>query len=70
MLIGTRQKVSSMQSNLDRSLDGKQIEQKKLLKCLGVNLDKILSWESHIKSISKKIAKVLGALCRLRSYVT
>ena len=70
MLIGTRQKVSSMQSSLDTSSDGKLIERKRLFKCLGVNLDKILSWKSHVKSISKKIAKVLGALRRLTSFVT
>ena len=70
MLIGTRQKVLSMQFNLDISLDSKQIERKRLFKSLGVNLNEILSWESHVKSISKKIAKVLGALHRFRSYVT
>ena len=70
MLTGTHQKVSSMQTNLNISLDGKLIERKRLFKRLGVNLDEILSWELHVKSISKKIAKVLGVLRRLRPYVT
>ena len=34
------------------------------------NVDEVLSLESHVKSISKKIAKVLGVLRRLKSYAT
>ena len=69
MLVWTRQKISSLQTDLDINLEGMKIERESSLKCLGVKIDKNLTWESHIIYISKKIAKVLGELRRLKPYL-
>ena len=50
-------------------LNGSAIKRVKSFKCLGVYVDEFLTWESHIENISKKVAKGLGVLRRLRSFV-
>ena len=58
MFTGTRQKVSVFPSVSDICIDGHKIER--------VYVDESLSWDIHISKISKKVAKVLGALRRLK----
>ena len=69
MLLGTRQKISSLQTDLDMNLEGMQIERESSFKCLVVKIDENLTWESRIIYISTKIAKVLGVLRRLKPYL-
>ena len=66
MFTGTRQKVSVFPSVSDICIDGHKIERVSSYKFLGVHVDESLSWDIHISKISKKVAKVLGALRRLK----
>ena len=66
LFTGTRQKISLLPSELHIYLDGHSIERVNSCRCLGVQVDKTLSWEAHIFEVVSKVAKVLAALRRLR----
>ena len=46
------------------------IEQLQLAKFVGVYIDERLNWDEHIKQVSDKISKDLGAIRRLKKIVT
>ena len=51
-------------------LNNKQITQtKSILKYLDVLIDSNLNWKEHILNMSKKIAKSIGIICKLRHFV-
>jgi len=57
------------QSNINILIDGNIVPQVTCTKFLGVYIDQHLNWSEHIKIISMKIAKNIGVLNRLASYV-
>ena len=48
-------------------LNRKAIDQKTYVKYLGVLIDEHLNWKEHILSITKKISRSVGIICKLRS---
>ena len=66
MFTGTRQKVSVLPSVPDICIDCHKIERVISYKFLGVHVEESLSWDTNISEISKKVAKALGALRRLK----
>ena len=59
----------SRQKNIDQltfSINGKQIENVKLFKFLGIMFDEHLTWKNHITMITNKLSKVIGILNRLK----
>ena len=57
------------QKNIDQltfSINGKQIENVKLFKFLGVMFDEHSTWKNHITMITNKLSKVIGILNRLK----
>ena len=57
------------QKNIDQltfSINGKQIENVKLFKFLGIMFDEHLTWKNHITMITNKLSKVIGILNRLK----
>ena len=56
MLIGRRQKLSTLSSPLQLSIDNVLIEQVTSVKSLGIFIDEKLRWQMHIDKLSKKIA--------------
>ena len=69
MLMGTRQKISSIPSEPVIKINSENILRVNKYKSLGVTLDETLSWDKHIAEIFKKVSKGLGALKRIRPYV-
>ena len=64
MTLHTRQK------NIDQltfSMNGKQIENVKLFKFLGIMFDEHLTWKNHITMTTNKLSKVIGILNRLKN---
>ena len=51
---------------LTLSINGKQIENVKFFKFLGVMFDECLSWKSHIKMIKNKLSKIIGIINKLK----
>ena len=54
MLIGSRQRVAALEGNVTLRLNDAVLQQVHSLKCLGVNANQNLTWDSHIASIRKK----------------
>ncbi len=68
MFVASRQRLSNIPEQLDISISGIEIERvKSYIKCLGLELDEGLTWESHVSAITSKVSKVIGVLRRLKS---
>jgi len=48
MLIGSRQRIATLDGNIELSLSNTDVRQVESTKCLGVNIDKNLSREGHL----------------------
>ena len=70
MTIGSRQRIGVTHDNMTIKLDGSEINKVETVKSLGVHIDKHHSWSVHIEKITKKIASAIGALKRVRSFIT
>ena len=69
MLIGSRQKLSTLSSQPELSIDNVPIEKVTSVKSLGILIDENLRWQTHIDKLSKKIASGIGAIKRIRDFV-
>ena len=69
MLIGSRQKLSTLSSQPELSIDNVQIEKVTSVKSLGIFIDENLRWQTHIDKLSKKVASGIGAIKRIRDFV-
>ena len=67
MFVASRQRLSNIPEQLDISISGIEIKRVKSYKCLGLELDEGLTWESHVSAIISKVSKVIGVLRRLKS---
>ena len=71
MIIGSRQKLQSLNDYIiNINVDGVQVNQTTHSKSLGLNIDENLSWKGHIHEISKKVSSSIGALKRVRPFVS
>lgn len=66
MLVASRQRLSNIPEQIDISISGNEIKRVKSYKCLGLELDEGLTWESHVSAIISKVSKVIGVLRRLK----
>ena len=69
MLIGSRQKLSTLSSQPELSIDNVPIEKVTSVKSLRIFIDENLRWQTHIDKLSKKIASGIGAIKRIRDFV-
>ena len=69
LLIGSRQRLSSLTERPVIKLNEIPIEQVSSTKSLGVHIDQNQNWEFHIKEISNKIASGISAIKRIRNFV-
>ena len=70
MLIGSRQKLSTLSESLELSIDNVPIKQVSTTKSLGILIDDNMAWHSHIDKLSKKIASGIGAIKRIKPFVS
>ena len=70
MLIGSRQRLNTLSRLLHLTLGGVSVDQVSTAKSLGVFIDENLSWNTHIEYLRNKISTVIGALKRVRSFVS
>ena len=66
MVIGSRQRVASLQGELNLSLFHTELERAQSVKCLGVNIDEYLTWDNHILSIRQKVTRNLSILKKVK----
>ena len=69
MLIGTRQRLSTLRNHPKPQINGTPIDEVTSAKSLGVLIDSNLSWDEHINKITKKIAQGIGAIKRVRDFL-
>ena len=71
MVISTRQKLQPLNDyTINIHIDGVPINQSNQSKSLGLIIDENLSWKAHIHEISKKVSSGIGALKRVRPFVS
>ena len=71
MVIGSNQRIHTLSNNqIDIEIDGKSIKKVKEAKSLGLLIDEDLSWAKHIEEISKKISSAIGALKRMKPFIS
>ena len=66
ILIGSRQRVAALEGNVTLPLNDAVLQQVHSLKCLGVNVDQNLTWDSHNASIRKKVTRNVGILKKVK----
>ena len=66
MLVGTHQKLASIESSLDVRINDCKLQECTSAKLLGVILDQHLSFDEHVIHLCKKIAPRIGIIHRLR----
>ena len=69
MLIGARQRLSTLTVSPTATINGALIGQATITKSLGVLFNDKLNWSSHIDELTKKIASGIGAIKRVRHLV-
>ena len=71
MVISSRQKLQSLNDyTMNIYIHGVPINQSNQSKSLGLIIDENLSWKAHIHEISKKVCSGIGALKRVRPFVS
>ena len=69
MLIGSRQRLSTLAVSPTITIYDNQVSQVTTAKSLGVTIDNKLDWSSHIDELTKKVASGTGAIKRIRHLV-
>jgi len=55
-------------SQIKIEIEGKLINERKIVKYLGVLLDCNLNWKEHIQQITKKVSRGIGVFCKMRYF--
>lgn len=69
MLIGSRQRLSTLSDTLELSIDNVPIEKVSSVKSLGIYVDENLTWYLHVDKLCKKIASAIGAIKRVKPFL-
>ena len=69
MLIGSRQRLSTLDTSPSLEIDGTPVSHVTFTKFLGVYIDQNLSWNVHVNNLCKKIAAGIGVIKRSRAFV-
>ena len=69
MLIGSRQRLSTLTDSPTITVNDNQVSQVTTAKSLGVTIDNKLDCSSHIGKLTKKVASGIGAIKRIRHLV-
>ena len=66
MVIGSRQRAARLEEDIALSLLDTKLEKVNSVKCLGVDIDKYLTWDNHMLSIKQKVTRNLGIVKRFK----
>lgn len=71
MVIGSHQRVrASGKEEIIVEINGKSITRVHKVKSLGLSIEEHLTWKDHVDEIVKEISKAIGALKRVRSFIS
>ena len=68
-LIGSRQKLYTLNASTVLSINGDHVNQVSTSKSLGIRIDANLTWVSHIEKLAKKIVPGIAVIKRVRQFV-
>ena len=68
MVIGSRQRVASLEEDIALSLLDTESEKVNFVKCLGVDIDE-LPWDNHMLSMRQKVTRNLGVLRGVKPFL-
>ena len=69
MLVGSRQRIATMTVNMHAFINGISLNRVNCSKCLGVEIDEFLTWDTHIASVSKKMSSGLSIMRKIKPFV-
>ena len=70
MLIGSHQRMNTFHATPSLAINNVPVRQVSHTKSLGTHIDEKLSWNVHIEKLCKKVASGIGALKRIRHFVS
>ena len=70
MIIGSRQRLDTQSDEIDIEIDGEKIKRVDHTKSLGLVIDDRFSWSKHVEEISRKVFSSIGALKRVRPFIS
>ena len=70
MITGSRQRLHTQSGEIDIEIDGEKIKRIDHTKSLGLITDDRLSWSKHVEGISRKVSSSIGALKRVRPFIS
>ena len=54
-MIGSRQRIATLEGDISLSINRVALHRIETTKCLGLSIDELLTWNSHIQSIRHKV---------------
>ena len=70
LIIGSRQRLNAQCEEIDISIDDKTINRDDHTKSVGLTIDAQLSWSKNVDEICKKASSAIGALKRVRPFIS
>ena len=70
MIIGSRQRLSVQCDDVEIRIDDQIVERVDHTKSLSLIIDAHLSWCKHVEEICKKVSSAIGALKRVRPFIS
>ena len=70
MIVGSRQRMATMEGDLNLKVNEVYLNRVKYAKCLEVQIDENLTWEKHTEYIIKKVVCSLSILRKVSSVLT
>ena len=71
MIIGSRQRLNvNVDGHINISINDQPIKKVNETETLGMTIDQHLTWSKHVEEKSKKISSAIGALKRIRPFIT
>ena len=69
MLVGSRQRIATMTENMNTFLNEISLNRVNCSKCLGVEIDEFLTWDTHIASVSKKVSSGISIMKKIKPFI-
>ena len=69
MLVGSRQRIATMTENINTFLNRISLNRANCSKCLGVEIDELLTRDTHIASVSKKVSSGISIMRKIKPFI-
>ena len=69
MLVGSRERIATMTENMNTFLNRISLNRVNCSKCLGVEIDEFLTWDTHIASVSKKVSSGISIMRKVKPFI-